>query len=78
MAYSYWKAGKQDETAVFDLTFRRNPFAGEFTIFTGLQDCINFLENFRFTEEGEASLFHEDLEYLPINYFDRISFSSQL
>ncbi|XP_074593120.1 nicotinate phosphoribosyltransferase isoform X2 [Brevipalpus obovatus] len=54
MAYSYWKAGKQDETAVFDLTFRRNPFAGEFTIFTGLQECVNFLENFRFTDEAIA------------------------
>ena len=35
MAYAYWKAGVQEEEAVFDLFFRKNPFGGEFAIYAG-------------------------------------------
>ncbi|KAJ7944435.1 Nicotinate phosphoribosyltransferase [Quillaja saponaria] len=51
MAYAYWKAGKHQERAVFDLYFRKNPFRGEYTVFAGLEECIRFIANFKFTEE---------------------------
>lgn len=51
MAYAYWKAGKHHERAVFDLFFRRSPFSGEYTVFAGLEECIRFVANFKFTEE---------------------------
>ncbi|KAJ8437032.1 hypothetical protein Cgig2_010377 [Carnegiea gigantea] len=51
MAYAYWKAGKHHERAVFDLFFRRSPFGGEYTVFAGLEECIRFIANFKFTEE---------------------------
>ncbi|XP_027345083.1 nicotinate phosphoribosyltransferase 2-like isoform X2 [Abrus precatorius] len=51
MAYAYWKAGKHQERAVFDLYFRKNPFGGEYTVFAGLEECIRFIANFRLTEE---------------------------
>ncbi|CAN4082924.1 unnamed protein product [Withania somnifera] len=54
MAYAYWKAGKNNERAVFDLYFRRNPFGGEYTIFAGLEECIKFIANFKFTEDEIA------------------------
>ena len=56
MAYAYWKAGRIEDQAVFDLFFRKNPFNGEFTIFAGLSECLKFLENFTYSES--------DLEYL--------------
>ncbi|XP_065572814.1 nicotinate phosphoribosyltransferase-like [Artemia franciscana] len=56
MAYAYWKAGKRNENAVFDLFFRKNPFNGEFTIFAGLEECLKFLRNFSFSKS--------DIEYL--------------
>ncbi|KAL6551731.1 Nicotinate phosphoribosyltransferase 2 [Orobanche gracilis] len=54
MAYAYWKAGKHNERAVFDLYFRKNPFGGEFTVFAGLEECIRLIANFRFTEDEIA------------------------
>merc|ERR1711990_674130 len=50
MAYAYWKSGKTDDVATFDLYFRKNPFKGEFTIFAGLGDCVKLLENFHYSE----------------------------
>ncbi|XP_052195504.1 nicotinate phosphoribosyltransferase 2-like isoform X2 [Diospyros lotus] len=54
MAYAYWKAGKHNERAVFDLYFRKNPFGGEYTVFAGLEECIRFIANFRFSEDEIA------------------------
>ncbi|KAL2610277.1 hypothetical protein R1flu_028850 [Riccia fluitans] len=56
MAYAYWKAGKQNDFAVFDLLHRKNPFGGEYTVFAGLEECIRFAANFHFSES--------DIEYL--------------
>lgn len=51
MTYSYWKLGRNNEHATFDVFFRKNPFSGEFTIFAGLDNVINLLKHFKFTKE---------------------------
>ncbi|KAI5627758.1 nicotinate phosphoribosyltransferase, partial [Silurus asotus] len=56
MAYAYWRAGRHNQHAAFELFFRDNPFGGGFSLFAGLGDCLRFLRDFRFTDE--------DVEYL--------------
>lgn len=56
MAYGYWKSGKADQNAVFNLFFRKNPFKGGFAIACGLEYIVDFLSNFKFSDD--------DLSYL--------------
>ncbi|XP_078114456.1 nicotinate phosphoribosyltransferase isoform X1 [Sander vitreus] len=51
MAYAYWRTGRHQEPAVFELFFRDNPFGGGFSLFAGLHDCLLFLRSFRLTDE---------------------------
>jgi hypothetical protein len=41
MACGYFKAGVTDHEAVFHVTFRENPFAGQFTVACGLATAID-------------------------------------
>src|SRR5215472_7703552 len=50
MACGYFKAGVTEQEAVFHVTFRENPFAGQFTVACGLTTAIDFLRTFRFTD----------------------------
>jgi nicotinate phosphoribosyltransferase len=50
MACGYFKAGVMDHEAVFHVTFRENPFAGQFTVACGLATAIDFLRAFHFTD----------------------------
>src|SRR5438477_171908 len=50
MACGYFKAGMTDHEAVFHVTFRENPFAGQFTVACGLATAIDFLRAFHFTD----------------------------
>src|SRR5262245_49227983 len=50
MACGYWKAGVADYEAVFHVTFRKNPFGGQFTVACGLATTIDFLRGFQFTD----------------------------
>ncbi len=51
MANAYFHADKHEAPAVFDLFFRKNPFGGEFALFAGLEEVLEYLSNFRFTGE---------------------------
>jgi nicotinate phosphoribosyltransferase len=50
MACGYFKAGMAEHEAAFHVTFRGNPFAGQFTVACGLATAIDFLHAFHFTD----------------------------
>ena len=56
MANGYFESDLKDDTAVFDLFFRRVPDGGGYAIMAGLEQAIHYLENLKFTDE--------DIEYL--------------
>lgn len=56
MAYGYWRAGIAGREAVFHLFFRKPPFGGGFAVACGLNDALDFMQEFRFDEEDLAYL----------------------
>jgi len=56
MACGYLKAGVSDYEAAFHVTFRENPFGGQFTVACGLATAIDFLRGFHFTDTEVAYL----------------------
>src|SRR5438477_2718736 len=50
MACGYFQAGMAAHEAAFHVTFRENPFAGQFTVACGLAIAIDFLRAFQFTD----------------------------
>jgi nicotinate phosphoribosyltransferase len=56
MAYGYWKLGMQDREAAFHMTFRQLPFDGGYAVACGLNQVIDYLVNFHFSEEDTAYL----------------------
>ncbi len=56
MAYGYWKSGKGEQEAVFNMFFRKHPFQGGFTVACGLEMVINYLQDFRLSEDDVAYL----------------------
>ena len=61
MAQVYFKT-KPEGTAVFDYYFRNNPFAGGYTIFAGLENILDIIENLRFHDK--------DVDYLKTHGFE--------
>jgi nicotinate phosphoribosyltransferase len=64
-----WEHGRSDDHAVFDLFFRTNPFEGNFTVFAGLSDAVNFLQNFRFSED-ELAYIQSKIANCPSGFID--------
>lgn len=63
MAYAYFKEGKHEEIAYFDMFVRTIPDGGGYLIANGLHRFIEFIENFKFSEEQLSYL-------LSTGYFD--------
>ena len=56
MAYSHWRSKTFNLEAVFHLYFRETPFGGGFVVACGLENVIDFVQNFSFTQS--------DIDYL--------------
>lgn len=47
---------KPDQTAVFDVFYRKNPSGGGYAIFCGLNEVVDYIENLRFSDDDIAYL----------------------
>lgn len=56
MASAQFKSGIHSRQAVFHLFYRKNPFQGGYAVFCGLQDVLEYLDNFHFSVD--------DIDYL--------------
>ena len=56
MACGYWKSGRGERPAAFELIFRTAPFRSGFTLAAGLEPAIEFIRSFAFTEDDLAYL----------------------
>ena len=56
MANGYFKLGTGNQTAVFDMFFRKIPDQAGFAICAGLEQLIDYFENLHFTKEDIAYL----------------------
>lgn len=56
MAYGYWKSGRAEQEAVFNLFFRTAPFGGGFTVSAGQAHAIELLEELGFDDGDIAYL----------------------
>jgi nicotinate phosphoribosyltransferase len=59
MAEAYWRDGIHNKRAVFELYFRKLPFGNGYAVFAGLEKIIDFIKNFRFSEDDLAFLKNE-------------------
>ncbi len=85
MSFGYWKLNLNNKESVFHLFFRRSPFQGGFTIATGLESVIDFVQNFHFDESDLAYLEkllgpdkkpYFDKEFL--DYLSKMKFTGQI
>ena len=79
MMQGYYRYGKTDKIAVFDLFFRENPFQAAFSVTAGLDQLIDYIENLQFTEEQIAylaglGLFDENF----LNYLRTFRFTGEI
>jgi nicotinate phosphoribosyltransferase len=58
MTYAYWKTDRHNDSATFELFFRKNPFGGEYTVCCGLEECLKYLAHFRFAADDVQFLKH--------------------
>ncbi|MDD3722372.1 MAG: nicotinate phosphoribosyltransferase [Lutibacter sp.] len=77
MAEGYFRDGRENVQANFDYFFRKNPFDSGFTVFSGLQDLLEMIQEFEFDASTIDHLhkegFHaEFLEYLKKFHFKGI------
>lgn len=56
MAYGYWKTGRYNLQSVFHLSYRSNPFRGGYAVCAGLQTAMDYVTQFRFTDDDVAYL----------------------
>src|SRR5574344_116986 len=78
MANGYWK-NNMNQKVVFDMFFRRNPFNGGFSVLAGNETLMDYILNFRFSEQDISYLAEQNIfEKGFLDYLKDFKFSGDL
>lgn len=69
---------KRNEKAVFDYYFRNHPFEGGYTVFAGLQDVLEIIQNFAFPKETISYLKKCGFDTEFLEYLENFSFTGKI
>ncbi len=78
MAQGYFLSSKKDTVAGFDYFFRAAPFRGAFAVFSGLQNMLDMIENFRFSDDDCNFLVDRGFNKDFVDYLSRFSFNGNI
>ena len=79
MAQGYWKRGIFEHRVAFDYFFRRQPFAGGYSVFAGLGTLLESLEGYRFSPDDIAYLASLKIfEKGFLEYLENFAFSGDI
>jgi len=78
MAQGYFACNKQNQQVVFDYYFRTNPYNGGFTVFAGLSDFLQMLENFVFSESDLEFLQHQGIDQTFVDALRNFRFEGKI
>ena len=78
MGQAYFLSGEKDTPAGFDYFFRKMPFEGGYVIFAGLQDVLDILADFRFSDEDLRFLSGMGLREDYLRYLKSFTFNGDV
>lgn len=78
MAQGYYFSGKKNNSVVFDYFFRSNPFSSGFTVFAGLSDFLDILNNFTFNNSDIGYLKQFDFNAEFLDYLKDFKFNGKI
>ncbi len=78
MAQGYLSCHKQNQQVCFDYYYRTNPYKGGFTVFAGLQDLLDMLSDFTFSESDIEYLSTQSFEPAFLDYLRNFRFKGRL
>ncbi|MCO8194028.1 nicotinate phosphoribosyltransferase [Anaerofustis sp. NSJ-163] len=76
----YEAKGFKDRKAVFDVFIRRNPFEGGYSVFAGLEQVIDYINNLKFDDDDIKMLKenHPELTDSFLEYLRNFKFSGEI
>ena len=78
MAQGYWK-DNMNQKVVFDMFFRKNPFNGGFSVLAGNETLMDYILNFRFSEQDISYLAEQNIfEQGFLDYLKDFKFTGDL
>lgn len=79
MAQTYFDKGEQNKKVYFDIFFRSNPFNGGYAMMGGIEEIINYINNFRIDEKAITYLKKQNkFSYEFLDYLSNIKFTGNI